>query len=229
MPILLGDDTIPTVQDPRQAISSLSRKFPKPSNALAIAVLAGVWEGTNATVGVQAGLPQDVANRFLHPLGIIPRLRLVACGWKNPGDKFKLATDTLYWKRPYDLPLSFWPSVQTWVDLLAKANVGGNFVFEQAVADADPAALSRAIVRAEEDLRELQTSKTDVCLPFIPSTKTGVLPSANNACLVRLGVGKAIEPVKPVLDEVISIFGVSLPWWVWVALGYVAIKQLDRR
>lgn len=196
---------------------------------MAIAALSAAFEPINADAAMRAGIGEQAAVRFCLPLGVLARLRLVACGWKNPGDKFKLATDAAWWKRPHDLPNTFWPTLGTWVDLCEAGNVGGNWAFNQAIADGDPTALSSELAGAEDDLRAIELAKADVCLPFLPANKRGVLPSGNTACLARIGVGKEIDKQKPLVDEIITIFGVSLPWWAWLALGYVVSRQLHRR
>jgi hypothetical protein len=228
MRLLVGDEptNLPTLVE---SFNALSKKHPSPTNAVALAALGAVWEANDAAAAITAGLPENVANAYMKPLGVLARLRLIACGWENPGDKFKNADDTSWWQRPYKMPKVMWGTLGTYVDILAKSNVGGNWTFDENVANGDGWAISREVSNANADLQVIQAAKADVCLPFLPREKRGVLPTPNPACIARINAGKQMEKIKPALDAGLNIFGVTLPWWAWLALGYVAVQTLDKR
>lgn len=192
---------------------------------MALAALGAVFNGTSEQ-GTKAGLTSLVAERFMLPLGVIPRLRLLACGWRNPGDKFKRADDAAWWKTPHISGTNFWATFGTYVDKLEQTNVGGNWNFDQRIVDGDAAAISTEIAAAQDDLEHIQAAKADVCLPYFTVTKRGALPDPNLVCLAKIGAPKIIEPLKPALDELITLFGISLPWWAWVGLGFLVAKKL---
>ena len=208
---------------PREQFNSLSKRFPNPSNAVAIAALGAIFEFDSSDSGVAAGLRADVARSFLQPLGIIPRMRLLAAGWTKPGDSFRKSTDSQWWRKRYAHRL--WEPLGTWVDLLEKANLGQRFEFDEAIAKAEPSALSAEIAGAAVDLQVIQQAHADICAPFIIPGRRGALPEPNVVCLARIEAGDRLVDIQPIIDKLRP----SLPWWVWVAGGLIAIKLLDRR
>lgn len=222
MPAILGWTVGET---PSEQFSSLSKRYPRPSNAQALAVLDAVFEFVDADSGERAGLPTPVARAFLHPLGIIPRMRLLACGWTKPGDKFRKASDRAWWTKRYQHPL--WEPLGTWIDSLAHSDVGQRaMVFEEAIANAEPAALSRELATAVEDLRIIRAANADICAPFLIPRRRGVMPEANIVCITRIEAGDKLEKHKEPIE---AIFRPALPWWVVVGLVFVASKVIDRR
>lgn len=184
-----------------------------------------MFEFVDAEAGEQAGLPTSTARAFLHPLGIIPRMRLLACGWTKPGDKFRKADDKAWWTKRYQHPL--WEPLGTWIDSLAHSDVGQReMIFEEAIANADPAAISRELPTAVEDLAIIKRANADICAPFLIPRRRGVTPEANIVCITRIEAGDQLERNR---DKIETIFRPALPWWVVVGLVFVASKVIDRR
>lgn len=146
------------------------------------------------------------------PKGVIPRLELLACGWSSGDDKLLSPTDPK-WKALY--PRQLWEPLATWAVLLDKANLGGSWAWDQDVADANPAALTRALGRARDDLDAIVAAKWDLCWPWIPSTKAGTMPVMNMTCSPRVDLGPA-DPTK-----VVTRPPAMAPWWVWLGLAYL--------
>lgn len=150
---------------------------------------------------------------------------LLACGWVNPGDEFKRATDRAWFSKKYAHQL--WAPLETYATFLDNASLGsGTVAFDESVAKGDSASISNRIAASEDDLRAIKANGSDVCVPYFIPARVGVLPPANLACHSRLNL-------KPVFDDnerrAREIFGAPLPWWVWVGLAFVASKYVSRR
>ena len=222
--ILLGDDTTPTRPGFTGAINSLSKRFPKPSNAVACAALDAVFQVTDFEAGVRAGMPDIVARSFALPWGILPRMELLACGWVKPGDEFKRATDRTWWSKTYAHPL--WEPLKTYAQILDEVAIGIPRAFDEEMARGEPSAISRALISAGENLDAIRKDGSDICAPFFIPARVGVMPVRNDACQARLNLKKAPDLTKPIRD-VVSSKPFSLgPWGL---LGLFVLFSLVKR
>lgn len=183
--------------DPAEAIAQLAKAVTKPTNAQVMAVLDGaLWEASDSAGAVKSGLPSDLAEMYFVPYGILPRMRLLACGWTNPGDKLREPTD-VWWTQPYKggVHARVWEPLAAYAAKMAAAGRTKGFVLDQDMWLAHPAALSQAIADVSSELRAISAAGADVCAPwFIP--RVAVLPQPNAACQIRLGLGRQVDDEK---------------------------------
>jgi hypothetical protein len=219
--ILVGED--PTVEDTRQQLSSLSRRFPRPTNQVALAAALSVWQPVNARAipDVHSG----TAESFAMPLGVLPRMALLAAGWTKPGDKLREPNDTKWWQSTYKFAL--WNPLLTWADVLANRENGEPpFDWHAQVASGDTVAISDALQRVADDLRDIQAVKADRCMPYKIPTKRGEMPTPNVVCLAQLAPETRREEIERGVDKLLP--SLDLPWWLWVGLGLVVAHYFDK-
>jgi hypothetical protein len=233
MPWLLGEEPSPTtLQTTSQAISSLSKRFPKPTNSVALAAIGAVWEATSADAAKKEGLREDIADAFLLPLGVLPRMRLLAVGWTKPGDSFKSAQDAGWWKRPWHKGGDYlWNPLATWAAAIQKAGLGGNFGFDEEIAKGYPEAISDAIAGVRVDLKLIQDARADICAPYLIPRVKGVIPDPQVVCLARVAAEQNRERIEEEVRKspIANPPTVAIPWWAWVAVGWIAITVTSRR
>lgn len=111
-------------------------------------------------------------------------MRALACGWVNPGDKFKSPNDVAWWGARYKFPL--WEGLSTWEGLLRKAKLDTTFNWNQKLADGDPAELSQAMLAVADELSTITAAGHDICAPYIIPESFGLLPKPNLVCIAKL-------------------------------------------
>lgn len=141
----------------------------------------------------QAGLSSITAVSFLWPNGILPRMRMLAAGFTKDGDKIKAATDSAWWGKPYAYPM--WNPVGTYLDKCHAADLDGPFVWDEGVANAEPGALSQAIISIADEIDGLRKGKALGCAPFFIPARRGVMPTPNPACAAKDVARKIAEPI----------------------------------
>lgn len=150
-----------------------------------------------ADTAIAVAVPEDVARSFLAPDGVLLRMRALAVGWTNPGDKIRAPNDTAWWGATYRFPL--WNPLGTYVDgisaALAATGATPGVAFNEAAARGDSAAISRIVAGMREELAFLEGKDPDCkpgdlcqapCPPWlIPPGKRGTMPLPNPDCAVR--------------------------------------------
>jgi hypothetical protein len=127
-----------------------------------------------------------IAQSYLMTLGVLPRMRLLACGWTNPGDRFRSPMDAAWWSAPYGRPL--WEPLLTYARAADAVTNVGPLQWDATLALGDAGALSHALSRVASELEVIHAAGHDVCAPFLIPTLEGVLPQPGASCLTRLGV-----------------------------------------
>lgn len=175
---------------------------------MALAALEGVpqWASADeaaATLNRAAWAPQ-----YLAPDGILPRMRLIACGWLKPGDQFRRPDDA-GWREVYRYDL--WPQLGTYVDQLEKSGVTAPMTFDDTLASGDIGAITQAM---EQTVRELQPVLEAPCPKWLVPTQRGQLPLLNPECLKK--------PLKKIVDKLKPPASSSSTWWLWlIAIAYL--------
>lgn len=149
-------------------------------------------------------------------------MRLVACGWHNPGDRFAAPSDPTWWGKEYELPL--WIPLATYAT--AAANAGKTlWQWDDSIALADSAALSTELLAVQADLAAITAAKADKCLPYSVPRRAGVQPLPNAPCLVAIAAAQKglPEKVAPLLPVVPNPFAMPA-WALWLVGFYVARK-----
>jgi hypothetical protein len=184
---MMDGPDLSTGTDPLTLINAASRAFPNATNAQALAACETLMEWDSADSGAKAGIPADAAQAFLMPDGILPRMRFLACGWVNPGDRFKSPTDSGWWGKAYGRPL--WEPLRTYAKLLKSARAGQDtFRWNDKLSEGDAAELSQSMLAASSELVAITNMGHDVCAPFLIPRVDDVMPQPNAPCLVRLGI-----------------------------------------
>jgi hypothetical protein len=201
---------------------NLSSRFPRPTNAQAVAALDLMVDES-----APAGLADNIARAYYPPDGILPRMRMLAWGWTKPGDKFKSPNDAAWWAATYQFPL--WNPLTTLVQQLDIAGIAPAMALDEDLAKGDPAELSRSfpIVVAESGAVEADPSPK-----FLIPPGAGQLPIANPAAKGVLDpIDHAIRnPVKiapDVAKRVVGIFGIANPL-VIIFLAYVVYRVVKK-
>lgn len=209
-PYLIGQDP-PSASE---VLRSLASRYPNPTNAQAVAALEGLQQVVDADSAIAAGVREDIAQAYFHPDGILPRMRLLAWGWENPGDKFKSVDDKGWWSRRYQHPL--WNPLMTYAEQMEKSWGMLSMHFDDDLAKGAPALLSYAfpsVVR--DDLPPVDEAPCPMWL--IPPGKFQ-MPIPNPEC-----IKKRLKPIlKPIEDVVIPkkkqssylwLVLVGIAWW----------------
>lgn len=192
--------------------------MPRPTNAQALAALNAAFEPVD--IDHADGYARDTAQRWVMPDGILPRMRLVACGWKNPGDRFRAAEDAAWWARPYELPM--WVPLLTYAQTSEKAGQVG-WLWDDAMARGDSTALSHGIISAQSELDKIVAARSDKCLPYFVPKRAGVQPLPNKPCLVALAAARKGLPEKIPGLKPPNPFHVP-DWMYWAVIAYVITK-----
>ncbi len=226
-------------QSAADAIAELAKAFPKPTNAQALAVLVAGFEIPE----IDPDKPgKDAwAVPWSAPFGVLPRMRLLACGWTKRGDTLKSADDAAWWSseflldKPVSLPRvkgfvqpSVWTALATyaaWVETNVK---DVSWTLTPDLFSGDSNALSTELVNVAEDLARLSaplkgtSNRADGCTPYIVAIKPGQQPIPNSPCIASLS-DKA-GPLRPVVDvnDSAKRFG------LFVLVMYVLSKLPDR-
>lgn len=217
--------TQPPIAGPAiDGIKQLSARFPKPSNAQALAALAALFEVDVATAEA-AGWDHFVAQAWFVPLGILPRMRLNACGWKGAGDRFHDATDSAWWDKEYDGPL--WVPLATYVKTHPTA--ASQWFLDEQLVLGDSTSLSTELGNVTADLAAVVGAFADKCQPYLVPRVLGVQPIASIACLTLVAGRQKVDPEKliPILRPIKDLKQFSLDSLKLIAVG-VAIYYLSK-
>jgi len=209
-----GDPT--TSGSATDQLRSLSAKYPRPTNAVALAAVDAIQQFTDADAAVTAGLTTLAADVFCMPRGTIARMAIMAAGHEAQSDPLRSPTDKTWWAKPYRVNL--WENLQTYSAVLDKAGLNMPLMWNQPLADGEPAALSEQLVEVKRDLDEIRAKGWGHCAPWIIPTrpKPGQWPVGNPTC-VKLPDGA---------DKLIPKFpSLSIPWWVWLVVGYAVSRR----
>lgn len=183
-----GNDSTGTTSDPTSNIDSLSRSVPRPTNAQALAALEAQWEATDKDAAVAGGFPEDVAEAYFMTLGILPRMRMLACGWTKPGDKMRLPTDAAWWAATYAHPL--WAPLWTYANQVRASGATRPWSMDPQLASGEPGALSHSILGVASELAAITRLGHDVCAPYLIPRVRNVLPQPSAVCIARIGAKK---------------------------------------
>jgi hypothetical protein len=202
----------------QQLLQELSSRWPRPTNAQALAALRAFGHATATDeAAAHAGFPPMVARAFCLPLGVLPRMRLRAAGWRKPGDAIRNATSE-QWAAAYDGPL--WEVLGTFVDLAAKHNIEQGARLDEDIATGDSATLAQAADDLAAELAIIQAALADHCEPYLVPRRRGAVPEPNAPCMASIAVrrrsGDVPVPRRP-----------EVPWWVW-AFAFVALASATR-
>lgn len=200
-------------------VDSLASRWPRPTNAQALAVLDGLapqWSAASSAIA--AGVPSTVET-FLAPAGILPRMRLLACGWTKPGDTLRRPQDSAWWGAPYAFPL--WNPLRTYASLVGSV-AGVEMRPDDDLASGDIAALSQSIVLLVDDAAPVFEAP---CPKWLIPPGRGQLPIPNPECLereLRDRVDKIRDKVpgfrKPVASDGLALLIALL------AIGYLLTR-----
>jgi len=180
MPLRLGAPTVTAEQveqmAPLAAIRTLSSTYPSPTNAQAIAALDS-FAAVTADQAIADGVREDVARSFYGPDGVLPRMRLLAWGWTNPGDLLRPPSDRKWWQAAYGRPL--WNVLETLFSQL-----GDNaqpLQWDAQEAAGDEAELSRSYAAVVAD--DLPPVNEAPCPRYLIPPGRGQMPIPNPECL----------------------------------------------
>lgn len=201
------------------AISSLSSRYPKPTNAVALAATTAIWQPVDRDAGKALGLSEYVADAFAMPRGVLPRMRLLAGGWVRPGDKFK-ETDAAWWGQPYAYAL--WNPLATWAAFVEKAGIGAGWSWDDELAAGNASAVSRALALANDDLTTIKRLGYDKCAPWIIPTAKGAMPLPNPICPPP-ETDKFADPIKEARKAT-----PDFPWWLVALIAVVVVGKRKR-
>lgn len=118
---------------------------------------------------------------------------MLAAGFTKDGDKLKAATDTAWWEAPYRYAM--WNPTGTYLDKCHAANLDGPFVWDEGVANAEPGALSQAIISIADEIDSLRKIGALGCAPFFIPARRGVMPTPNPMCAAKEAARKQVEPI----------------------------------
>lgn len=206
-----------------QAIRKLSSSFPNPTNAQAVAAL-DAFSQVDAASAIDGGVPDTIAQSFLRPAGILPRMRLLAWGWTNVGDKFKLPTDAAWWGKSYGYPL--WNPLTTYLTEVTKAGFEPPAVFwDSDLARGDVAELSRSMQALQQDAGDVFEAP---CPRWLIGPKPGQLPVLNPEC-IRRDLEKQRGTLEKIVDIILSPFtsktSDAASLILVIAVGYLLLKK----
>lgn len=164
---------------PLAAVRSLASRFPTPTNAQAAAALDSFSQSDAASM-IRGGMPTTLAESFLLPDGVFPRMRLLAWGWTKPGDKFKSPVDKQWWSKVYQYPL--WAPIETYIEQATQAGMEPPaLLWDEEMASGDPAELSRSLpIVIQSDLPPVNEAP---CPKYIVPPRRGMLPILNPSCI----------------------------------------------
>lgn len=123
-------------------------------------------------------------------------MRMLAGGFTKDGDKFKAATDAAWWGKPYAHAL--WAPLGTYLDYTSKMTTG-DVNFDEGVANAEPGALSQAIIAIADETNQIRKLGGIGCAMFFIPARRGVMPMPNAGCSVKR---KPIVDLSPITDGV---------------------------
>jgi hypothetical protein len=161
-----------------QALAKLRGAFPRATNALALAALEGVPQWSTAAAGVAAGLTTNVAESYLAPDGVLPRMRLIACGWLKAGDSFRHPEDAAWWKQSYRYDL--WPQLESYAAAVDNT-ASHEMTWDADVAAGDVGAISQAMSLTVEELKDVFEAP---CPKWLVPPGRG-MPTPNPECIRR--------------------------------------------
>lgn len=195
---------------PLELVRWFSSRFPRPSNAQALAALdAFAWDQASTSGMGPAG------EAWWPPDGVLPRMRLLAWGWRRKGDRFKSPSDASWWKSIYDYPL--WNPLETLADQAERAGDPlPAFVWSDELAAGDVAELSRSLPQVVgEDLPPVNEAP---CPRWLIPPGRGQSPVPNPSCASK---GRdELEKVIPKLPVT-----QSYDWLLWLGLIYLALED----
>lgn len=197
---------------------SLRGRFPRPTNALALAALEGVPQWQDASLAISGGMDALAASQYMAPDGILPRMRLIACGWLKPGDSFRRPEDGAWWQSPYRYAL--WPQLATYATLVDRTGAH-SFTWDDQVAAGDSGAISQSLQLTVAELKDVLEAP---CPRWI-IPPSGGLPVANPEC-ARKDKDKLrdeIDKVHPAPSSSNSL------WWVLLLVGLAYAVGKKRR
>lgn len=195
----------------QQLLQELSTRYPRPTNAQALAALRAFGHATSsAEAAERAGFPSSTARSFCLPLGILPRMRLRAAGWRKPGDAIRVSTSD-EWTAPYDGAL--WEPLGTFVDQAAKTSIEQGAHLDEDLARADSPALAQAADDLAAELAIIREALADRCEPFFVPRRRGAMPVPNTVCMASIEARRRGKDI-PVPRRA------AVPWWAWAVLIY---------
>jgi hypothetical protein len=175
------------------------------------------------------------AEPWMLPFGVLPRMRLAACGWTKPGDAFKAFDDAAWWSAPFEMRAPFsLPAVSVWTALATyAATVEVNakdvtWILTQALFDGDSSSISTELANIADDLSAISVKQKGAaaspaeCAPYVAIARAGAQPIINPACITK--VNDRAGPLRPVVDFNDQLKGIAL----FILVGYILSKLPDR-
>lgn len=200
-------------------LRSLRSRWPTPTNAQALSILEALHQFDSFDEAVGAGWgTEPLVRAYFNPTGILPRMRLIAAGVANRGDKFKTPGDP-WWSKPYRYAGSIFYNVLLKYATLWDDNAAPGIVVDEELASGDPGSISASLNRViEVDYPAFRDSPCEppYIIPVVPNT----FPLANPACATRDTIKKPIDVVVDTRDKLTAI-----PWWVWVGAIYLLTRR----
>lgn len=214
---MLGQDSA------SEALRSAASRFPNPTNAQAVAALDAAWQPTlDADGAIAAGWREDMAQAFLPPEGILPRMRLLAWGWTKPGDKFKSPGDASWWSKRYQYPL--WAPLETYLTQLESHGMPVSFTWDDDLAGGNAALLSYSLPAVVRD--DLPPVNEAPCPKWLIPPGRGQMPIPNPECVLK-DIKKRIDPLKDIIPPGPRRSSPTDLTWLVLA-GLVALLLLDK-
>lgn len=202
------------------AVAQARRQFPRPTNAEALALLEAFG---------QPPLDGDAYQVYQSDDGVMPRFRLTAAGWVNPGDVLRTAPDELWWRRPYLY------SSRLYAALAAQAHSSEQYmaatgtsvapVFDADLARGDESALAHELVGVKAALANIYASGTQSSPPWLWTSSGIPMPNPKDVHKKYCKEHPDSMFCNPKKTPLPRIPRPTVPWWVLVGVVYLLTKE----
>jgi len=168
---------------------------------------------------------------FQAPYGVLPRFRLIACGWMKPGDRLRDPTDWRWWTQKYAKPSLMWAA------LAASARISESYLREMGdavpvpiwnaqLASGTPSELAHDVAMTADELAIIERAGQAARPGFlfgangIPVPRWDVLPPE----LCKRYPRWCKDPRKAPIPKIPPLLP-SVPWWVWAFGVYLLARK----
>lgn len=193
--------------------------YPRPTNAQALAALDAFGAPP---------LPAEGFEVWQGPSGVMPRFRVTAAGWVNPGDRVRDASDAAWWRARYKYGSELWAHLAEQARLadafLASTGDGVVPVFDAQLAAGDPSALAHELTVVTDQLASIYESNTQDSPPYLWGSAGIPFPNPKRIAeaFCKRYPDKCKDPKKLPLPLVPKP---TIPWWVVLGLVYLIVKD----